>query len=114
MYVHVSPPPPSPRAQDLGHLLAELVRQYRADHPELSRTDVQQAFQVARGLLKPELGGLPATIGIVLALLVAGVLAFLLFAKQGSGDSPFMMPLIAIAALIGVIGVIFAITVARR
>ena len=42
----VTPPPPSPRAQELARRVSDLVRQARLEQPGINDTDVRQALQL--------------------------------------------------------------------
>jgi hypothetical protein len=113
--VVVTPPPPSPEAQELGQRIANLVREHQAGRGRMSGRDVLQSFQVARTLLRSEIGGSPAAPGVLVALLL-GLLALgagaLFFFSKGGGA-----PIPAIGLLILVIGVgaaLVALVASRR
>ncbi len=83
MFVPITPPQASPRARELAREITEAVRKYRADNPNLSRMDLQQALRVAQNDLKGDLGGsvtvttILVALGLALALL-GGILFFFL------------------------------------
>ena len=84
MYVPVTPPPPSPKAQELGGHLVDVINAYQADHPDMSPLDVRQGVRLAqqavpeghRSAIKLVVIGLVMILGLV-------VLGFLSVAKPG-------------------------------
>ena len=83
MFVPVTPTQASPRAKELAGEITDAVRKYKADYPNLTHTDLQQAFRVAQNDLRAELRGsaviAPVLVALGLALaLLAGLLAFFL------------------------------------
>jgi hypothetical protein len=114
MYVPVQNPPPSPQAQDLGQRIASTVRVYLAENPGIGKIEVIQAFQVARQLLRSELGGLSShaavVIGVLVGLMVLGVV-FSLYLGGGAADP--RVPLIAMAAVVLAIGGMVAVIAGR-
>jgi hypothetical protein len=69
--------PPSPRAQELGRRLSEVVENFRREHSDMSGTEIRQAMRLAMG----GVGVRPRALilGVVLGLLAFGFLALLLF-----------------------------------
>ena len=110
MFVFVPTPPLTPEADDLGQLIAQLVRDYQAENPQVDALQVQQALRVARNELAggavPSRATLAAALGAVL-LLVAGVAVL---AMRG-GASPPMVVIILVGGLLAIFG---AVTLAAR
>jgi hypothetical protein len=102
----VVPPPPSAQAQDLGQRIAGLVREYRTQNPGVGRTDIEQAFTVARELVRKELGGLVAgkALAVMLILGLAALTAGLVFYMRAAQMPQFVPVLIVI--LLVVVGVV--------
>jgi len=118
MFIPVQAPPASPRARELGHDIAEVVRDFRAKDPGLGRQDVWQAFRVAQQNLQAELGGAAArpaaVLGVVaglVAMLVIGVAVFV--AKQPGSDSRTWI-ILMVGVLTVVIGLAAALIASRR
>jgi hypothetical protein len=110
----VPPPPPSPRAQELGHRLAQVVRDYTVEQPRVSGRDVQQAFMVARQQLRPEMGGSRATVALVVALMVLLLgLLVAFFVGRGGGAATGSPTIWMIIVGIGLVAVV-AIKLSRR
>ena len=95
MFVPIIPSSPSRQAQELGCKMAELVRIFREDDPNLSFIDVRQAMRVAERELSSEFHGAGlqkmAAIGVLMAVLLAGLFAFFFFSRSGTVPSNIMM-----------------------
>lgn len=90
---------PSPRAQELGERLAEVVRDYQQRTPDLSATEIQQAMQVAWVRSLPSAPG--SGLRVVLAGLV-GALALLvsqIVVSRGNLDAPLTLLLAGLVLL---------------
>ena len=115
--VVVVPPPPSPRAQELGNRMAELVRIYREEYPDLTSQEVRQAMDVAHGQVRKELGG---TNPAILAALITGILAmlglfaFLLIQRQQTPGGGLPIPYLVISIAVVAALIVIAARVARR
>jgi len=110
MYVPGTPSTPSATAQSLGARIAELIREFRQSHPDAGAADVEQAFEVARSTLRPELPTGPRSqavaAAVAAAVALAGVAAALLLFPDGAAGA---LPMIAIGAL--VLGILVALVV---
>jgi hypothetical protein len=73
--VFIPPPPPSPRAQELARRLAELIEQFRSEHPDASGAEVRQALQLAAPRSASAQGVMVATL-LLTGLLLLGTLLF--------------------------------------
>ena len=109
MFVPVTPPQPSPEAQELGSKMTELVRIFREGYPNLSFTEVRQAMRVAESELGSEFRGARARITVVIALAVAalmvGVFTFLLFSRPDGLPSYSLMVVIIGLLVVGLAAV---------
>jgi hypothetical protein len=81
---YVPPAQASPRARELGHRLADVVREYRQRNPGTSRADIDHALRIAAAAAG---GGSPRPSSVILVtalglLVLLGALAFLLFRSQ--------------------------------
>lgn len=93
---------PSPRAQELARQLAEVIRQYRSSHPDLSAIEVQQAFGLATTEAGPAASASRrAVVGIALgAAIFAGALVAVLAGRQGSPPAVVMLSLAILIMLV--------------
>ncbi len=129
MFVPMSPPPPSPRAQELGEQLALFVAEYRQDNPDVSPFDVERAFLVARDQLRHPSGSAPANVKTAMLVaaglaLTGGLAVLLLFMKSGGGaggggggggSGAVVLPIIlAIGGLVLVLALIAAVVRCKR
>jgi hypothetical protein len=96
---------PSPRAEALGQRLAETIEQYRQQNPDLSGLDVRQATEIALSRAGGASTAKPALIAVAVALAAAG-LAFALAADKGIVGGDKWMPMLLIAAIALVLGVV--------
>lgn len=73
--VVVTPPPPSPRARELGDRLTRTIDRYRTENPSVSPSEIQQALSLAtRGIGS---GNTAAVLVVLLVgMLLLGVLMF--------------------------------------
>lgn len=112
--VVVTPPPPSPEAQELGRRIAELVREHAAARGGLKGQDVAQSFRVARSMLRAETGGSGLNPGLMVALLLGVLLAgaAALFFFTGGGGTP--VPVVAILVTILAVGAGLAALLSSR
>ena len=91
-------------------MIAELVDEYREEHPELQSAEVEQALQVARRLTstgsQPPGVAIAIAIAIGLALLFAGLVAYFVSAgarAPGAGGPPYIV--LAAVVVIGIAAV---------
>ncbi len=106
MFIPIIPPSaPSPAAQELGGLIAQLVRDYRAENSDTSITDVQQALVVARSELQPEVKT-GAHIPLLLALAFGVVTLVGILTFSGSPNAPWIAIMTIGAVLVGLIAVV--------
>jgi len=105
----ITPPPaPSPRAIELGNRIAQQVREFQSDHPDLGGDDVSQAFRIARTLLQPQGSGrgVLTALALTLGLLLAGFLALVAFrggALPAPGIVGFMVIILGFVAVLAVL-----------
>lgn len=108
-----SPPqPPSPRARELGEQIALFVRDYTAQNPDVEATDVQAAFQVARGHLSEYFGD--ARWAKTMMILALGLGVLVLFGVLGfrQTSNPSVLAIV-VGLAIAMIGMMLLAT-ARR
>lgn len=104
----------SPRAEELARRIAEAVEGYRASHPDLTATELQQAFLKASSEARPGASGSGANRAAVLAsvlgaLVAVGLMLFLLGRGPSDGE-----PWPALAVMVGVIALAAVFIVVRR
>lgn len=110
--VPVTPPPPSPRAMELGMKVADLIRIYKQEYPDMSFMEVTQAMRVAEKETRPEFGGINASkqaalIGLILVVvLLIGLLFF--FSRSGGEMPPFLLMAIIGAMVVAGLAVVIA------
>jgi hypothetical protein len=75
------PPPPSPHTRELSRRLAEVIEQFQRENPGTSAVEVQQALRLAA----PGTGASKAVVGVMIGLVLALVLAALVFWKYVAG-----------------------------
>lgn len=101
----------SPRARDLAQRLKQEIDTFTSQHPGTSPADIRQAAELVSG----RAGGsrMAARLGVaslLAGLLAAGVLAAFLAARKGEAGLPdFQIPVVAIAAAIGLVALVFVI-----
>jgi hypothetical protein len=106
----VSPPPPSPRARELGRRLEEVIQTFRAENPGLSDSEIRQALAlVTKGLGKVSQ---VLVLTLALSLLLAGILAFFMVGRQGNFDDRSFI--LAMIAAVGIFLVILAAILRNR
>lgn len=120
MFVPIVPtptPPPSPRAQELGRRISDLVEQFRLEQPDAKNAEIHQALALAAkgvGSAAP----VAALVAVTLGLLVAGFVAFFVVARSGDGlgyGSPVILPVLIGGALIVLVaGAAIALSFANR
>lgn len=134
MFVPISPPPPSPQAQELGEQLALFVAEYREDNPDVSSVDIERAFLLARDQLRHPTGSAPSNVKTAMLFaaglaLTGGLGVLLLFLKigggggggagggggGGSGSGAVVLPIIlAIGGLVLVLALIAVVVRCKR
>jgi hypothetical protein len=102
MFVPVTPPPPSPRATELGQKMVELIRIFKNEDPKLNMTDIRQAMHIALRNVGSEMGGFAgARIAVIIGLILALVLGFLvLFLSRSGGGTEVSWIMIAVVGVI--------------
>ena len=101
--VFVPPPRPSPRAQELGRHLGEVVDQYRREHPDLSGMEIRQALRLAHR----DSAARPAIIVLAVAAAVLGAALAAYSRKPGAEGSGFPVAIFAVILAILVLWVLF-------
>jgi len=91
--------------------MAELIRIFRENDPDLNLLDVRQAMKVAEADVRSEIGGAAVSTSLMVALLIGLAVAGLLFAlvlyRTGMNSSILLCAAIAgIAAIVIVVAVI--------
>ena len=118
MFIPVQPPPPSPRARELGHDVAEVVRRFQAKDPGLDRQDVSQAFRVAEQVLQSEFGGAAtrprALVGVIAALVAMFLVGMIALVSAHSGSPTKTWIILMVGVLVVVIGLAAALVATRR
>lgn len=115
MFVPTPPPTPSPEARELGGLIAQLVQDYRAEHPDLNPFQVQQALAVARRELRSESAASTRfAVVIAAALAMLGLVGFLAFTGGRQGGGPATPVIMAVGIVAVVMGLVAALVAARR
>jgi hypothetical protein len=78
----IIPRAPSQGARELGHKVAQLIREELTSNPQLSTVDVEAALRVGLEDLRADIGGLSRVALVMLTalavLLAGGVFAFVL------------------------------------
>ncbi|MHC4943822.1 MAG: hypothetical protein ACYTG7_12470 [Planctomycetota bacterium] len=117
MFVPVTPPPPSPRAMELGQKMVELIRIFKKEYPNLNMTDIRQAMHIAQRNISTEMGGWAgASIAVLIGISLALVLGFLvLFLSRSGGGLERSWILIAVIGLMIVaLGVVIVVRLRGR
>lgn len=94
--------PPSPRAEELGQRLTEVLQQFEVKYPDLTRLEMRQALGIAlsrAGREDVENRARPVAIALVVAA-VAGVLAAGLATGRGGAGSPMLAVMLAILGVL--------------
>ena len=118
MFIPVTtPPPPSPRVNELGEQIALFVSEYRQDNPDLSDMEAEQALILARGQLRTQCGKTMCFVKIMLGLSVGVVALVGLFVAKGSNADVVQPNIMMITIAIGVATVVIgglALVFAKR
>jgi hypothetical protein len=103
--VVVPPPTPSPQAEELGQRLAQVIHDYRQQHPEMSGLELRQALRIA--LLRAGGGNETPAVFVALAVALAGVAGLLvLLVTRPQGGSQSWVALLVGVLVVG-IGLVF-------
>jgi hypothetical protein len=94
----VQPPPPSPRAYELGGRLKETIDGFRQENPSITGTEIKQAMDLARR--GTGAGSQMIAIAIGVALLLLGLLAFLYFERQSGEANSIPMTAVVMGAMV--------------
>ena len=112
--VPVTPPPPSPRAMELGKKVADLIRIYKQEYPDMNFTEVAQAMRVAEKEVRPDFGGISVStqailVGLILVVML--MIGFVFFFSRAGGEMPplLLMAIIGVMVFVG-----FAVAIAKR
>lgn len=92
----VQPPPPSPRAYELGRRLKETIDRFRQENPSATGTDIRQAMQLAQKGTGAE--NQKIVLAIAVALLLLGLLAAFYFQRQPDEANSIPMTAVVVAA----------------
>lgn len=115
-FVPVVPPTPqaplSHRTRELGDLLGRVIEEYERHHPSVTGQEVRQALQLASRHSKAAGSGAVQVLlaGVAAALVLAGVMAFLVLER--GGGTPESFPLIAVA--VGIFSVLVVAILLKR
>jgi hypothetical protein len=103
----VPSPPPSPQAEELGQRLAEVIEQYRQQHPDLGRAEVLQATRLALA----RSGGEPAAArsALVVAIGVSALFGVFAALAANGGRCPASAPVLMIGVAVAVVLVLLVI-----
>jgi len=99
-----SPPPVSPRAQELSRRLRETIDKYKQENPSVTALDIRQALSMS----VPS-GSVPRRVAVVAALglaVLGGMVAFFLSSEPGNADVLKPVLIVALMVVIGVIVVV--------
>lgn len=92
---------PSARAQALGGMLGEAIREYQRANGELSGIEIQQALQVALAKAMEGRSANPAAIiAILVAVAMAGGMAAIILRQQRGGDPTNLLPFVLTFVLV--------------
>ncbi len=106
----VPPPSPSPRTRELADLLAQVIREYEAQHPSVTSTEVREAARLASASAATGLSR--QVVAVTLGLGVAALAGAIAFARSSGLElSGIAWPLVLVAVLL-VVGILVAL--ARR
>jgi hypothetical protein len=94
----VAPAPPSPRANELGRQLSEIIKKYCHENPDMTVTEIRQAMILAQRELGS--GSQPVVIALVIALLLLGVIGFFFVNRQPDVMNQPILVMIVVAAVI--------------
>lgn len=104
----------SPRAVELARRIAEAVEAYRSAHPDLTATELQQAFLKASSEARPgasgESGARAALLSVAMGLAVALGLGVFLLLREPGGGTPWPV----LAVMIGMIALAAVMIVVKR
>jgi len=104
------PPPPSPRARELGQRVLDVIEAYRKEHPNVTWIEIHQALRLASRRSGADRRRL------VLALVAGAVLFVVLlvgYLKEGSATSG-RVPAVLIAVLVALAGLALVVFRLRR
>jgi len=106
---HSPAPPPSPRTRELAALLTKVLEEYRNSHPATSDAEIRSAVRLAQLASRSGNPAVPLILSVGIGLLVAGVLAAVLFLRAGEGveiGASVPMVLMAVVILLGIVALL--------
>ncbi len=97
-----NPPPPSPRADELGRRLTETIAGFRQEEPALSSVEIRQAVSLA--LRRAGVGGSGIAVVVAVLFLTLGLGVFFYFTQSGLdfADQPLILMLVVGTAIAGI------------
>jgi hypothetical protein len=103
----VPPPPPSPRAQELGRRLRETVDEFKRDNPGLKGAEIRQAMHL--GMQGQTEAGTRVAVGLALGLGLLVLFGFLFMGHQMplGGQTVILTSLIVLGVLL--VGIVFVL-----
>jgi hypothetical protein len=105
-----APPPPSPRAQELGRRLRETIEGFLQEHPGTTGSEIRQALQLAAREICGK--GATAAVAVGAGLAILGALALVFMGRQVPGEPRVWI--LGTAVGLGVIAIAAAIALKRR
>jgi predicted lipid-binding transport protein (Tim44 family) len=103
---HSPSSPPSPRTRELAALLTKVLEEYRKSHPSTTDAEVRSAVRLAQLASRSGNPAAPLALSLGLGLLVAGLLAGLLFYRSAGGGAPDSWAPVAILIVLVLLGVL--------
>lgn len=104
-----APTPPSPRTRELAGLLTKVLDEYQKSHPAVTPTEMRAAVRLAQSSVKGGGPVIPLAVSLGLGLLVAGLMAGLLFVRSGGDVAQWTSAPIAIFVLVALIALIMVL-----
>jgi len=100
--VVVPPQPPSPRTRELAELLGRVIEEYEKHHPAVTGSEVRGALQMAAQSSKAASPAAALAVGLGLALLLGGLVAFFSMGSMSGAAIPWSGVVLAFASVLAV------------
>jgi len=78
--------PPSPRTRELAGLLSKVLDEYTKAHPATTNSEIRDAVRMAQMSVGKGSSSAAVIVSLGLGILVAGLMAALLFYRSASGE----------------------------
>jgi hypothetical protein len=102
-------PPASPRTRELAGLLSQVLDEYQKAHPAVTPAEMRAAVRLAQMSVKGGNQTMGLIISLSLGLLVAGLMAGLLFFRSSGGAEGGPVLSMVIMGLIVFIGILLVL-----